>query len=591
MDAEMLSQLAYLPEHVQRLIGSHAAAESPMQKTFGKEIDRDSLLPKALERLKGHGLVVVDGFLSRGEVKAVKAEAKSSLEEAGRAAGMGGGQSRWMETSLRGDRMRWCHAEEEKRQGRPLLAALIDKVQGLRLYLTQMGYDVSGRSTFQLACYPGGGSGYVRHSDSSESAKGRTLTAIVYLQEELWQRSDGGQLAVYHGVPHSSLDGEIKDEPYVSILPVSGRLVLFDSMIEHEVIPSLKDRWALTCWFYKPPLAPAPPMSSETIFVSIAAYRDEETRWMIHDLYQKASQPDRVTVGIVWQVDLEKDAELMKPVGGSNYGNHQVRETVMDYRDAEGPCLARHLAQQLWRGEGYYLQLDSHMRFVPGWDSICLQQLQAAEDHCGSKRVVLSTYPPDYHGLGASASIPDTLLAPVTLLCAQGFNSDGFLTFVAKTMKRESLRVDSPVPCSFWAAGFSFSRSHLIQEVPYSRELPHLFFGEEVYQLTRMWTRDWRIFAPSVPILFHKYERSSRLHTFQSDVLDPSIRRKSQEKVLRVLKGLTDEPEEGWRVGETWGLGTEHTLESMQVSIGVVFCSQTVNEAATWGGRDPSTFI
>ena len=34
----------------------------------------------------------------------------------------------------------------------------------------------------------------------------------------------------------------------------------------------------------------------------------------------------------------------------------------MPWREAEGPCSARHLAQQLYRGEQYVLQIDSHMR-------------------------------------------------------------------------------------------------------------------------------------------------------------------------------------------------------------------------------------
>lgn len=185
----------------------------------------------------------------------------------------------------------------------------------------------------------------------------------------------------------------------------------------------------------------------------------------------------------------------------------------MDFREDEGPCLARHLAQQLWRGERYYLQLDCHMRFFEGWDDKCLKQLHAAEGLSGgtqSSRVALTTYPPDYYGLGAGASVPESSLAPVPLLCAQKFNQDGLLTFVARSMVRSRLSQDTPVPSLFWAAGFSFSRSSLIKEVPYSKELPHLFFGEEIYQLARMWTRGWRCYAPSIPICYHKYERSAR---------------------------------------------------------------------------------
>jgi hypothetical protein len=42
----------------------------------------------------------------------------------------------------------------------------------------------------------------------------------------------------------------------------------------------------------------------------------------------------------------------------------QVREVRCHYTTATGPCAARSMAQQLWGGEEYLLQLDAHMRFV-----------------------------------------------------------------------------------------------------------------------------------------------------------------------------------------------------------------------------------
>ena len=101
-------------------------------------------------------------------------------------------------------------------------------------------------------------------------------------------------------------------------------------------------------------------------------------------------------------------------------------------------------------------------RFVQGWDELCIQQLLAAEaaeaaetgrpgsgpnvtSGAGGRpgvgpdvtsppgrpssassrpsRVVISTYPPGYGGEGAAATLDED--PPVTLLCAQGFGSDG----------------------------------------------------------------------------------------------------------------------------------------------------------------------
>lgn len=298
-------------------------------------------------------------------------------------------------------------------------------------------------------------------------------------------QADGGQLAVYdttyqpapkpggasHAVGshssqpasaaaeqfsgHSLPSGYEQGEPATLISPVGGRLVVFESHVDHEVLPAKSPRWAIAVWFHCPPqplpLPPAAPprsvptagagaapaaeqlpapragptgtvasdhtgpkvlstgssqaVAAEHIFVSIAAYRDPETRWTIKDLFAKASQPHRVYVGVVWQVDRSADAGMMRLTGSgagsgargeahagaatsgdvSQPGQEQqrqahgasastspqapwwlahVREVTIDHREASGPCKARALCAGLWAGEEFVMQVDAHMRCV-----------------------------------------------------------------------------------------------------------------------------------------------------------------------------------------------------------------------------------
>lgn len=55
--------------------------------------------------------------------------------------------------------------------------------------------------------------------------------------------------------------------------------------------------------------------------------------------------------------------------------NGRIRLLHLKADEARGPCWARYLAQLLWEGEELYLQLDSHMRFVPHWDTHMRDQL------------------------------------------------------------------------------------------------------------------------------------------------------------------------------------------------------------------------
>jgi [Skp1-protein]-hydroxyproline N-acetylglucosaminyltransferase len=86
----------------------------------------------------------------------------------------------------------------------------------------------------------------------------------------------------------------------------------------------------------------------------------------------------------------------------------QIREIILDYREATGPCKARMLAQKLWAGEDYVLQIDSHMRFCPGWDIQLVEWLTDCERRATYSKAVLSTYPPPFK-VGHVELCPDCL--------------------------------------------------------------------------------------------------------------------------------------------------------------------------------------
>ena len=177
---------------------------------------------------------------------------------------------------------------------------------------------------------------------------------------------------------------------FLDIAPSYGRLVLFRSEeVEHEVLPTDETRIALTVWAYgddhegrwassapEPPserLLPVGAPHECSIFVSIAAYRDPECIPTLVDLFEKAKHKSEVFVGVVWQGEgsdfsLDTEPPLREYIS-------QIRVIRMSYRDSTGPCLARHIAQSLWRREKFYLQIDSHMRFRLNWDEMLISLL------------------------------------------------------------------------------------------------------------------------------------------------------------------------------------------------------------------------
>ncbi len=46
------------------------------------------------------------------------------------------------------------------------------------------------------------------------------------------------------------------------------------------------------------------------------------------------------------------------------------------WKEAKGVCWARNIVQNEYNGETYTLQLDSHHRFAPGWDTLSIDMVK-----------------------------------------------------------------------------------------------------------------------------------------------------------------------------------------------------------------------
>ena len=133
-------------------------------------------------------------------------------------------------------------------------------------------------------------------------------------------------------------------------------------------------------------------------------------------------------MGVCFQCDEVDDATCKDLSSLKAEWRENVRVLRMDWRDARGPGWARAAIQKaLFDGEDYYLQIDSHTRFVSGWD----ERLLCMVERCGSPKAVISTYPLPYHGHAQRAMRSEE--RKLTLLCTQAagkaFDKDGERAF------------------------------------------------------------------------------------------------------------------------------------------------------------------
>jgi len=309
------------------------------------------------------------------------------------------------------------------------------------------------------------------------------------------------------------------------------------------------------------------------IFVNIASYRDVECQWTVKDLFEKAAHPERIFVGICWQFDPKDDQHCFQVATRPE----QVRILPVDWREAEGVCWARHQTQLLHDGEEYTLMIDSHMRFVPGWDEMMIAELAL----CDAAKPVLSCSPMPYEP-------PDRLSHNInpTFRRVKPFMPDGNIRCQGEAFDRQ---LPHPVRGAFLVANFVFSRSEIIKEVPYD---PYLYFDqEEITYAARLFTHGWDIFSPRRQFLYHYYNDGKQgrpMHWHDLHEEDQKRIRYLRERGLKRFNHMT-----GYRVSDEadvvreldlYGFGTVRSLAQFEAFTGVDFKRKVASDKAMRGG-------
>ncbi len=274
----------------------------------------------------------------------------------------------------------------------------------------------------------------------------------------------------------------------------------------------------------------------------------------VADCLCKASHPDRLRFGVCWQHGPEEQSLPFE-------ADSRFRVLDVDWRQSRGACWARAEIQKLWSGEAWFLQIDSHCRFVAQWDEILLRT--AAET--GSPKPILSTYPPPF-----APGKNEVLLEAPMQIELQSFSAEGIPQLIPANMpwrQNDLLTGHRPRRARFLAAGFLFAPGSFVAEVPYDPDL--YFLGEESSMAVRAFTHGYDLFHPSQTILWHDYIRADAKkhwgdHTPASASSRPwnELDLASRQKVQRLLLG---------KPVASHGLGPVRTLAEYEAYAGISF--------------------
>ncbi|ELY7393097.1 glycosyltransferase [Cronobacter universalis] len=321
-----------------------------------------------------------------------------------------------------------------------------------------------------------------------------------------------------------------------------------------------------------------------TIFISIASYRDPELIPTLKDMLQTAASPERLHITVCWQDDNDIKQFLNHGFtvafvesydGGALYqlsfAGVVIQVISLHYYMSQGACWARHMAEARFDNEDYFLQIDSHCRFIERWDEEMIntvEQLRA----CSSKPV-LSTYPPPY-----DPENDQDRKRYLSRLIFREFTPHGIVMLSSRPVTPSS-----PLRCGYLAGGFIFADGSFVKEVPND---PHIFFaGEEIAMAVRAWTSGYDIYCPNKIMLWHFYGRrkypkvwgdhNNQAKATGSVALAWWERDNIAKQRVRTLLGLEQPPCEMGR----YGPGNVRDFQSFEQAIGVNFRQRSVHPA------------
>lgn len=291
----------------------------------------------------------------------------------------------------------------------------------------------------------------------------------------------------------------------------------------------------------------------QTIFVSVASYRDSECSATIKNLFAQAERPSRVFVGVCEQNSSRSPEEACVPAALPE----NVRRIAIPHLEAKGPTYARYLCSTLYRGESWFCQIDSHTQFAKGWDTLAIKNAAA----CPSNKPILTHYPRKFEEYGSSDG-------GVPVLCKSTFDGHGVPTFESIILGPPADGMPRKVP--FVSGGFVFMPGSAVREVPFDPDLPHLFQGEEILHSARLWTAGYDFFTPLDNIVFHQYERKGK-PKFWSDIKGFNAGQDATLRKVRRLLGL----EQPAMTGYPYGMGTVRSLEEYWRFAGIDVLTKT----------------
>lgn len=306
-------------------------------------------------------------------------------------------------------------------------------------------------------------------------------------------------------------------------------------------------------------------MSENTIFIQIAAYRDPELLPTLKHCLENAKYPENLYFGIAWQHD---STDVWDNLDEYKDNSH-FRIIDIPHVESKGVCWARNQVQQLYNGERYTLQLDSHHRFTPNWDEVLIEMIEDLHSD-GYAAPLLTAYIPSYD----PDNDPEARVQEPWWLTFDRFIPEGAIFFLPATIPGWQM-LDRPVRGRFYSAHFCFTLGRFATEVQHDPE--YYFHGEEISIAVRAYTHGYDIFHPHKVVIWHEYTRKGRTKHWDDNAGTWGAANDSSHLRNRILFGMDGHCPCELNFGK-YGFGHVRSLTQYEAYAGVKFNTRGVQE-------------
>ena len=302
---------------------------------------------------------------------------------------------------------------------------------------------------------------------------------------------------------------------------------------------------------------------SPTIFIQIAAYRDPQLIPTIEDMIKNAKNPQHLRFGICRQYHPNDGFDNIDEYRKDK--RFRIVDVLCEY--SNGVCWARNQVQQLYKGEMYTLQIDSHMRFAENWDEEMINMVTQLQD-MGIPKPMLTGYVSSFD----PENDPNGRANEPWRMVFDRFIPEGAIFFLPETIPNWK-ELEQPVPSRFYSAHYAFTLGEFSVEVQHNPD--YYFHGEEISIAVRAFTHGYDMFHPHKVLIWHEYTRKGRVKQWDDDKdwVNKNVKSHLTNRKLFGMDGETQEGHDG-----QYGFGSIRTLEDYEKFAGISFKKRGIQQ-------------